>query len=143
MSWLPAGNHFLSDLSVQKCPYKIKPFVCTLANRPLRKLIQTRNILKYFLRQTNYFLIIKCIQAQYVPSSFLGGKNIFKPFFKKKVPLPGFDIMVDSALDPHLLEVNTKPQLLPLPLDRSVISQSQFFLLFFCSFIKTTRIVKI
>ena len=42
-------------------------------------------------------------------------------FVKKKVPLAGFDIMVDSALDPHLLEVNTKPQLLPLPLDRSVI----------------------
>ena len=32
--------------------------------------------------------------------------------------------MVDSALDPHLLEVNTKPQLLQLPLDRSVISQT-------------------
>ena len=42
-------------------------------------------------------------------------------FVKKKVPLAGFDIMVDSALDPHLLEVNTKPQLLPLLLDRSVI----------------------
>ena len=35
----------------------------------------------------------------------------------------GFDIMVDSALEPHLLEVNTKPQLLPLPLDRSVNSK--------------------
>ena len=34
--------------------------------------------------------------------------------------------MVDSALEPHLLEVNTKPQLLPLPLDRSVNSKSLF-----------------
>ena len=34
--------------------------------------------------------------------------------------------MVDSALEPHLLEVNTKPQLLPLPLDRSVNSKSTF-----------------
>ena len=31
--------------------------------------------------------------------------------------------MMDSALEPHLLEVNTKPQLLPLPLDRSVNSK--------------------
>ena len=48
-------------------------------------------------------------------------------FSKKKTPLPGFDIMVDSDLEPHLLEVNTKPQLLPLPLDRSVIFQSALF----------------
>ena len=32
----------------------------------------------------------------------------------------GFDILLDSQLTPHLLEVNTKPQLLPYPLDSFV-----------------------
>jgi len=34
--------------------------------------------------------------------------------------LTGFDILLDSQLTPHLLEVNTKPQLLPYPLDSFV-----------------------
>ena len=34
--------------------------------------------------------------------------------------LLGFDFLLDSDLRPHLLEVNTRPQLLPYPVDSAV-----------------------